>query len=201
MTPSVSSVHLNDVIMGAIASQITSLTIVYSTVYSHADQKNIKAPRTNGQQRGKCFHLMTSSCILLHKAPVKRKPFPYHDVIVWLISKLIQIWHISNPSKFVTQINGPSCKAKMKWLYFLSFLKYQVKLHESKTLIRFDSYCAKLWCNNKSLNHFDFQNSAVFWYNINKSGTRDHRTLHAGCPVLIGEKWGRYTDTTGWIPW
>ena len=32
-------VHHNDVIMGAIASQITSLTIVYSTVYSDADQR------------------------------------------------------------------------------------------------------------------------------------------------------------------
>ena len=31
--------HYNDVIMGAIASQITSLTIVYSTVYSDADQR------------------------------------------------------------------------------------------------------------------------------------------------------------------
>ena len=31
--------------MSAIASQITSLTIVYSTVYSGADIKNIKAPR------------------------------------------------------------------------------------------------------------------------------------------------------------
>ena len=31
--------------MGAIASQITSLAIVYSTVYSDADQRNIKAPR------------------------------------------------------------------------------------------------------------------------------------------------------------
>ena len=63
--------------MGAIASQITSLTIVYSTVYSDTDQENIKAPRrwplcgeftgdrwiprTNGQLRGKCFHLMKSS--------------------------------------------------------------------------------------------------------------------------------------------
>ena len=46
--------HYDDVIMGAIASQITSLTIVYSTVYSGADQSkhlslslslNIKAPR------------------------------------------------------------------------------------------------------------------------------------------------------------
>ena len=35
----VSVCHYNDVIMGTIASQITSLTIVYSTIYSDADQK------------------------------------------------------------------------------------------------------------------------------------------------------------------
>ena len=59
--------HHNNVIMGAIVTQITSLTIVYSTIYSGADQRNIKAPRlwplcgefTKGQLRGKCFHLMT----------------------------------------------------------------------------------------------------------------------------------------------
>ena len=33
------SLHYNDVLMGAIAPQITSLTIVYSTVYSDADQR------------------------------------------------------------------------------------------------------------------------------------------------------------------
>ena len=68
--------HYNDVIMGAIASQITSPTTAYSTVYLGADQRDIKAPRhwplcgeftddqsiprKNGQQRGKCVHLMTS---------------------------------------------------------------------------------------------------------------------------------------------
>ena len=31
--------HYNDVIMSVVASQITSLTIVYSTVYSGADQR------------------------------------------------------------------------------------------------------------------------------------------------------------------
>ena len=31
--------HYNDVIRGAVASQITSLTIVYSTVDSDADQR------------------------------------------------------------------------------------------------------------------------------------------------------------------
>ena len=72
----------NNVIMCVIASQITSLTIVYSTVYSDADQRNIKAPRhwplcgeftvdrwiprTKGQLRWKWFHLMTSSCYAIH---------------------------------------------------------------------------------------------------------------------------------------
>ena len=36
--------HYIDVIMTTIASQINSLTVVYSTVYSDADQRNIKAP-------------------------------------------------------------------------------------------------------------------------------------------------------------
>ena len=61
--------------MGAMASQITSITIVYSTVYSGADQGKHQSFAsygeftgdrwilcTNGQQRGKCFLLMTSSC-------------------------------------------------------------------------------------------------------------------------------------------
>ena len=70
--------HYNDVIMTTVASQITSLTVVYSTVYSDADQRKHKSsaslaflwgihrdrwiPRTKGQLHGKCFHLMTSSC-------------------------------------------------------------------------------------------------------------------------------------------
>ena len=69
--------HYIDVIMGAIGSQITSLMVVYSTVYSDADQRKHQSsaslafvwgihrdrwiPRTKGQLRGICFHLMTSS--------------------------------------------------------------------------------------------------------------------------------------------
>ena len=36
--------HYSDVIMGAMASQITSLTIVYSAVYQAQIKENIKAP-------------------------------------------------------------------------------------------------------------------------------------------------------------
>ena len=33
------------------------------------------------------------------------------------------------------------------------------------------------------------QNAAAFWFNIKPSGELDKRTAHAGCPVLLGEKW------------
>jgi prolyl 4-hydroxylase len=32
--------------------------------------------------------------------------------------------------------------------------------------------------------------SAVFWSNFFVNGTADHRTFHAGCPTVIGSKWG-----------
>ncbi|ROI24874.1 Prolyl 4-hydroxylase subunit alpha-2 [Anabarilius grahami] len=31
--------------------------------------------------------------------------------------------------------------------------------------------------------------SAVFWYNLQKNGRVDFDTQHAGCPVLVGNKW------------
>jgi prolyl 4-hydroxylase len=34
-----------------------------------------------------------------------------------------------------------------------------------------------------------FQNSALFWHNLHKSGKPDRRTKHAACPVLYGQKW------------
>ena len=38
-------IHYGDVVMGTLASQITNLAIVYSTVYSVQIKENIKAPR------------------------------------------------------------------------------------------------------------------------------------------------------------
>ena len=72
--------HYDDVIMTTMSSQITSLTVVYSTLYSDADQRKHRSSaslafvwgihrdrwivRTKGQLRGKCFHLMTSSWLV-----------------------------------------------------------------------------------------------------------------------------------------
>ena len=70
-------IHYTDAITGAMASQITSLTIVYSTVYSGADKK----------------HQSSGSLALVwerhrwpvnspHKWPIKRKMYPFDDVIM-----------------------------------------------------------------------------------------------------------------------
>ena len=71
--------HYCDVIMDAMASQITSLTIVYSIVHSGADQRKHQSSASLAFVRGlhrwpvnsphkwpvtrKCFHVMTSSWI------------------------------------------------------------------------------------------------------------------------------------------
>lgn len=33
--------------------------------------------------------------------------------------------------------------------------------------------------------------SAVFWYNLYKSGEGDARMKHGACPVLVGSKWSK----------
>ncbi|XP_068601637.1 prolyl 4-hydroxylase subunit alpha-3 [Brachionichthys hirsutus] len=33
------------------------------------------------------------------------------------------------------------------------------------------------------------KNAALFWWNLHRNGQGDVDTLHAGCPVLIGDKW------------
>ena len=64
--------------MGAIAPQITSLTIVYSTVYSDADQRKHQSSASLAFVRGIHRGPVNSP----HKWPVTRKMFPFHDVIM-----------------------------------------------------------------------------------------------------------------------
>ena len=61
--------HYNDVIMGTIASQITSLTIVYSTVYSDADQRKHESSTSLAFVRG------------IHRSPVN-----------WPVAENVFIW-------------------------------------------------------------------------------------------------------------
>ena len=69
--------HCNDVIMGPIASQITSLMIVYSIVYSDADQRKHQSSSSLAFVRG------------IHRGPVDKFP----NISIW--------WrHHDNPFQF-----------------------------------------------------------------------------------------------------
>ena len=73
------ALHYGDVIMGTIASQITSLTVVYPTVYSDADQRKYQSSASLAFVWGIHRGPVNSP----HNWPVTRKMFPFDDVIMW----------------------------------------------------------------------------------------------------------------------
>ena len=77
--------HYSDVIMSAMASQMSSFTIVYSIVHSGTDQRK--------QQ---------SSVNSPHKGLVTRKMFPFDDVTM---SRGATVWVISHNAKAATKDN------------------------------------------------------------------------------------------------
>ena len=65
--------------MGTMASQITSLTIVYSTVYSDADQRKYQSSTSLAFVR----IIQRGPVNSPHKWPITRKMFPFNDVIMY----------------------------------------------------------------------------------------------------------------------
>ena len=109
--------HYDDVIMGAIASQITSLIIVYSIFYSDADQRKHQSSPSMAFVRGIHRGPVNSP----HKWPVTRKMFPCDDVIMALSHRNTFIrsgvvscgwWQDSYASWAVCSVN-----VELRWLW------------------------------------------------------------------------------------
>ena len=81
---SFTDIHYDDVIMSEIASQITSLTIVYSTVLSGADQSK----HQSSASLAFVWEIHRWPVNFPHKWPVTRKIFPFDDVIM----SLAEMW-------------------------------------------------------------------------------------------------------------
>ena len=92
--------------MGTMASQITSLTIVYSAVYSGTDQRKHQSPASLAFVRGIHRGPVNSS----HKGPVTRKILPFDDVImcyftstsVKMMNRYASVW----PREFISKISA-----------------------------------------------------------------------------------------------
>ena len=125
--------HYNYVIISAMASQITSPTIVYSTVYPGADQRK--------HQTSLAFLMGIHQWPVNspHKGPVARKMLPFGDVImkltgsrpasimVCLIAVTRYIWHPQditwNHRPHSRQVTGARCTeiaARQSWAEYSS---------------------------------------------------------------------------------
>ena len=91
--------HYIDVIMTTMASQITSLTVVYSIVYSCADKRKHQSSASLAFVRGIHRGPVNSP----HKWPVTRKMFPFDDVIMGF-----ELRHFEIPTKALT------CRASLR---------------------------------------------------------------------------------------
>ena len=72
--------HYDDIIMSTMVSQITSLTIVYSTVYSGTDERKHQSSTSLAFVRGIHWWPVNSP----HNGPVTWKMFPFDDLIMKL---------------------------------------------------------------------------------------------------------------------
>ena len=87
--PYIACEHYNDVIMSMMASQITSLTIVHSSIYTDADQRKHQSSVSLAFVRGIHRWPVNSP----HKGQVTWKMFPFKDVIMGDISvPVLYVW-------------------------------------------------------------------------------------------------------------
>ena len=95
--------------MGAMASQITSLTIVYSTVHSGADQRKHQSSVSQAFVQGIHRWPVNSR----HRWPVTRKIFPFDDVIMLYIE-----WNLET-----------RCENILKWLPYDFISEKSTSIH------------------------------------------------------------------------
>ena len=93
--------HYCDVIMGAMESQITSLSVVYSIIHSGADQRKHKSSSSLTFVLGIHQWPVNSP----HKWPVTRKMFPFDDVIMH-ISGVAVLSFVFHNGKFYSYLLG-----------------------------------------------------------------------------------------------
>ena len=127
----VSLFHYSDVIMGTMVSQITSLNIVYSTVYSGADQRKHQSSASLAFVRGihrwpvnsphkgpatwKCFHLMMLSWKRNHNVnKIIGELMNHNDVMKLKPISALLVLECGNPPVDHTH-KGPL----IRWIFFL----------------------------------------------------------------------------------
>ena len=128
--------NYHDVIMGAMASQITSLTIVYSTVYSSADRRKYKSPTSLAIVRG------------LHRWPVNsphKRASNAENVSIWW--RHHEIWGKFHLLAFVLSLNDTATVLLCSRQKFLPIYSSGMEKQLKTMSIKFE-----LWWKNRQWN-------------------------------------------------
>ena len=112
--------------MSTVASQITSLMIVYTTFYSGADQRKHQISASLAFVRGIHRWLVNSS----HEGPVMRKMFPINDVIMYCLCNMRRAW---GPSQYKDMhsyqyINLHYKDKKVRWSHNCLYLLMKITI-------------------------------------------------------------------------
>ena len=112
--------------MGAMVSQLTSLTIVYSTVYSCADQTKHQSSASLAFV-GWIHRWLANSP---HKWPVTRKMFPFDDVIMWTKWRCIfRFPHNNSHAEGLVHYNDVTMSAMVSQITGVSIVYSTICLH------------------------------------------------------------------------
>ena len=121
-------IHYNYVIMSTMASQITSLTIVYSTVYSATDQRKHQNSGSLAFVRGIHRWPVNSP----HKGPVTRKMFPFDGIIMNMVN-FVQNYHTSHPIAHLWEQHMSFVSSKSVFFYILDPLWWHITVCQKCT--------------------------------------------------------------------
>ena len=109
--------HYDDVIMTMLASQITSLTVVYSIVYSGVNQRKHQSSASLAFVR----EIHRGPVNFPHKWPVTRKMFPFDDVIMMMTT-------VGQCMPEVSQRN----EINDRWMYWSNLISKQLSTRPSR---------------------------------------------------------------------
>ena len=141
--------RFDDVIMTMLASQITSLTVVYSIVYSGVNQRKHQSSASLAFVREIHRRPVNSP----HKRPVTRKMFPFDDVI--MTSWHANPFHITGFCQGMQPLGDPHHKGKKTEIWCFLILgpnKLSNNIHivgDLKSQLIHDYMLVKLYFFNK----------------------------------------------------
>ena len=160
--------------MSAIASQITSLTIVYSTVYPGADQSKHQSSASLAFVWGIHRGPVNSP----HKWPVTRKMFPFDDVIM-------------------TPYGAASTLSSLKCIHLWSYAKDITEVCWAIEVPVIWDAMTFMWCH---CNVFIFYDILTMHITLGPSGWRG-LVVPLWASARAGACWSKYFGTHFWNRW